>query len=60
MITILLNELDDTWSRGATARVLQSGSRHDDPGPCIRFLCECEDTALERWLDSKFISPIET
>jgi hypothetical protein len=53
VITILLNELDDRWSRGATARVLQSGSRRDDPGPYIRFLFEYEDTALEQWLELK-------
>jgi hypothetical protein len=57
-IIILLNELDDTWSRGATARVLQSGSRRDDPGPYVRFLFECEGTTLEQWLNSKFISAI--
>jgi hypothetical protein len=51
MITILLNELDDTWFRGATARVLQSSSRRDDSGPYIRFLFECEDTTLERRLE---------
>jgi hypothetical protein len=48
MITILLSELDSTWSRGATARVLYSGSCRDDPGPYLRFLFECEDTTLER------------
>jgi hypothetical protein len=52
MIIILLNELDDTWSRGATACVLQRGSRRDCPGPYIRFLSEC-DTTLERWLEFK-------
>jgi hypothetical protein len=51
MITILLNELDDTWSLGATARVLKSGCHRDDPGLHIRWLFECEDTALERWLE---------
>jgi hypothetical protein len=30
MITILLNELDDTWSQGAKAGVLQSSSLRDD------------------------------
>jgi hypothetical protein len=53
MMTILFNELDDTWSRGATARVLQNGSRRADPGPYIQFLFECEDTTLERWLELK-------
>jgi hypothetical protein len=53
MITILLNELDDKWSPGATACVLQSGSRRDGPGPYIRFLFECQDTTLERWLELK-------
>jgi hypothetical protein len=53
MITILLNDLDDTWSRGATASVLQSGSRRGNPGPYIRFLFGCEDAALERWLELK-------
>jgi hypothetical protein len=36
-----------------TARVLQSGSCHDDPGPYIRFLFECEDSTLERCLELK-------
>jgi hypothetical protein len=53
MITILLTELDDTWSRGATVRVLQSGSRPDNPSRNIRFLFECEDTTLERRLELK-------
>jgi hypothetical protein len=53
MIAILFNELDDTWSRGAAARMPQSGSLRDNPGPYIRFLFECEDTALERWLEIK-------
>jgi hypothetical protein len=53
MIAILLNELDDTWSRGATARVQQSGSLRDGPCPYIRFLFECEDTPLERLFDLK-------
>jgi hypothetical protein len=53
MITIFLNELDDTWSRGATARVLQSDSHRDDPGPYLQFLFECEDTAFKQWLKLK-------
>jgi hypothetical protein len=53
MITILLNELDDTWLHGGAARVLQSASRRHDPGRYIRFLFKCEDTALERWLELK-------
>jgi hypothetical protein len=48
MIIILLNELDDTWSRGATLRVRQGGSRRDDPGPYLRFLFERKDTTLKR------------
>jgi hypothetical protein len=53
MITILFNESDGTWSRGATAGVRQGGSHRDDPGPYIRFLFECEDTTLERRLELK-------
>jgi hypothetical protein len=45
MIIILLNEWDDTFSRGAKAHVLQGRFRRDDPGPYIRKLFECEDTA---------------
>jgi hypothetical protein len=47
MIIVLLNKLDDAYPGGMTARVPQSGSRRDDPGPYIRFLFECEDIALE-------------
>jgi hypothetical protein len=53
MITIRFNELDDTWSRGPTACVLQSGSRRDEPAPCVRFRFKCEDTTLKRWLELK-------
>jgi hypothetical protein len=53
MISIPLNELDDTWARGATVRVLQSGAHRDDPGPYMRFLLESEDFTLERWLELK-------
>jgi hypothetical protein len=53
MITILLNKLDDTWSRDATAHLLQSGSCRDDPGPWIRFLFQCEGAGRERWLELK-------
>jgi hypothetical protein len=47
---ILLNELDNTWSHTGIVRCDWSESR-DEAGPYLRFLFQCEDTALERWLE---------
>jgi hypothetical protein len=46
--TIVLIEFDDSYLRDATAPLMPRGSRPEDPGPYLRFLLKCEDTALER------------
>jgi hypothetical protein len=51
MITIRLNEVDHTCSRGATARPASTRSRNANSRTHLRFLFPCEDTKLDRRLE---------
>jgi hypothetical protein len=51
MITILLNELDETWPRGATARLTSTRLRNANPRTYLRFVFQCEDAELDHRLE---------
>jgi hypothetical protein len=56
-IAILLNELDQTWHPGKSARLTTGSSRTTKDDRYLRFLFECDDTLLERWLEVKIFLP---
>jgi hypothetical protein len=56
-IVILLNELDEAWHQGASVRLMFGHSLVTKTDRNLRFLFECDDTVLERWLEIKVFLP---
>jgi phosphoribosylformylglycinamidine (FGAM) synthase PurS component len=56
-IVILLNELDETWHRGARSRLVFGHSPITKTDRYLRFLFECNDTLLEQSLEIKVFVP---
>jgi hypothetical protein len=52
-ISIVLNELDNTWRRSANPRMMSKRSSSNDFPTYLRLIFESHDTMLEKWIEIK-------